>query len=264
MKDYGLVSIITPSYNCSRFIGETIESIQAQTYINWELLITDDCSSDNSREIISEYASKDPRIKLLKLDQNSGAGVARNNSIKEAKGKFIAFCDSDDRWYPEKLEKQLAFMEANDCVLSYTSYDVCDERGNICGYVECRKTLNKAKILQDNGIGCLSAIYNAEKIGKYFMPKIRKRQDWCLWISIIKDHKRAMGIKQPLALYRDRSGSISSNKIEMLKYNYRVYRDVQKYNPVVSFALLMGYFMPYYFFKKIKQKSDFKKRMKQK
>lgn len=264
MKDYGLVSIITPSYNCSQFIGETIESIQAQTYQNWELLITDDCSSDNSREVINDYVSRDSRIKLLKLDKNSGAGVARNNSIKEAKGRFIAFCDSDDRWYPEKLEKQLAFMEANDCVLSYSSYDVCDEEGRICGYVKCRKSLNKAKILQDNGIGCLSAIYNADKIGKYYMPKIRKRQDWCLWISIINDHKKALGIQEPLALYRDRSCSISSNKIEMLKYNYRVYREVLKYDPMSSFALLMGYFMPYYFYKKIKQKEDYKKRINQK
>lgn len=264
MQNFGLVSIITPSYNCSKFIGETIESIQSQTYQNWELLITDDCSSDMSCEVIEQYASKDQRIKLLRLTENSGAGVARNNSIKEAKGRFIAFCDSDDRWYPEKLEKQLAFMESNGCVLSYTSYDVCDEEGDICGFVKCRKYINRARILQDNGIGCLSAIYNAEATGKYFMPKIRKRQDWCLWINIISDHKQALGIMQPLALYRDRSKSISSNKIEMLKYNYRVYRDVLKYNPITSFTLLMGYFMPYYFYKKVKQKIDYKKRIKQK
>lgn len=261
MTDYGLVSIITASYNCAPFIGATIESILNQTYTKWELLITDDCSKDDSREVIQKYADKDPRIKLLRLKENSGAGVARNNSIKEAKGKFIAFCDSDDRWFPEKLEKQLKFMVDNNAVLTYSSYDVCDEDGSkIVGYVECRKSLNKAKILQDNGIGCLTAIYNADKIGKYYMPKIRKRQDWCLWISIINDHKKALGMQEPLALYRDRSGSISSNKIEMLKYNYRVYREVLKYNPLSSFALLMGYFMPYYFYKKVKQKSDFKKR----
>ena len=123
MTDYGLVSIITASFNCSAFIGETIESIQAQTYTNWELLITDDCSTDNSREVINSYADKDPRIRLLRLDKNSGAGIARNNSIREAKGRFIAFCDSDDRWKPEKLERQLAFMTENSYGLTYTSYD---------------------------------------------------------------------------------------------------------------------------------------------
>ena len=158
MKDYGLVSIVTPSYNCAAFIGETIDSILAQTYQNWELIITDDCSTDNSREIIEKYSSQDSRIKLLKLNENSGAGVARNNSIKSSQGRFIAFCDSDDRWYPQKLERQLSFMESKDCALSFTSYDVCNEDGKVCGYVECLPKLDKRKILRDNGIG-LSLIH---------------------------------------------------------------------------------------------------------
>lgn len=262
-KVRNLVSIITPSYNCSKFIGETIESIQAQTYQDWELLITDDCSTDNSREIISEYASKDPRIKLFKLDKNSGAGVARNNSIKEAKGRYIAFCDSDDRWYPVKLEKQLAFMGSKKCVLSYTSYDVCDENGSICGYVECLQNLNKRKILRDNGIGCLTAIYDAGKIGKHYMPSIRKRQDWCLWMSIIDNADIAYGLQSPLALYRLRQGSISSNKIAMLKYNFNVYHEVRGYNKLTSALLLGAYFLPYYFYKKFKQRKDYKNRLKE-
>lgn len=124
-EDYGLVSIITPSYNSSRFISQTIESILSQTYTNWELLITDDCSTDKTREIVKSYQRKDPRIKFFQLKENSGPGVARNHSIEMAKGRFIAFCDSDDRWYPEKLEKQLAFMAKKRCMLSYTSlYDL--------------------------------------------------------------------------------------------------------------------------------------------
>lgn len=260
MKNYGLVSIITPSYNCAEFVGETIESIQAQTYGNWELLITDDCSTDESCAVIQQYADADSRIRLLKLKKNSGAGVARNNSIKEAKGRYIAFCDSDDRWYPEKLEEQLRFMEENDCSLSYTSYDTCDEQGHIVGFVECLKYLNYPKILRDNGIGCLTAMYDTAKIGKHFMPSIRKRQDWCLWLDIIKHHGRARGLQKPLALYRVRKGSISSNKIEMLKYNFNVYHDVLGYSRPVSALILGGYFMPYYFYKKFKQKLDFKKR----
>lgn len=256
MKNYGLVSIVTPSFNCSRFIRETIEAIQAQTYNNWELLVTDDCSTDNSREIISEYALADSRIRLLCLDKNSGAGVARNNSIKAAKGRWIAFCDSDDRWLPRKLELQLEFMEQNGVALSYTDYYVCDEESVLCGYVKCLTRLSYAKILRDNGIGCLTAIYDAEKIGKHYMPIIRKRQDWCLWISIIKDCGEARGLQEPLALYRKRSGSISSNKVEMLRYNYRVYHQVLGYSAIISTFLLTFYFLPYYFYKKIKQRKD--------
>ncbi len=261
MKDYGLVSIITPSFNCADYIGETIESILSQTYQNWELLITDDFSTDNSSEIIQEYCDRDKRIKLMQLSQNSGAGVARNNSIREAQGCFIAFCDSDDRWYPEKLEKQLNFMGNTGTSLSYTSYDTCDENGNINGVVNCLPKLSYAKILRDNGIGCLTAMYDVEKIGKHFMPTIRKRQDWCLWIEIIKKCGTAYGLQEPLALYRVRHGSISSNKVEMLKCNFSVYHQILGYNKIASALILGGYFMPYYFYKKIKQKIDYKKRM---
>lgn len=254
-----MVSIITPSFNSSKFIGETIEAIQAQTYKNWELIITDDFSSDNSCEIIESYAAKDSRIKLIRLEKNSGAGVARNTSIQAAKGRYIAFCDSDDRWYPNKLERQLEFMKKKDCALTYSSYDVCDENDNIIGYVECLPNLNKSKIKRDNGIGCLTAIYDTEKVGKHYMPKLRKRQDWCLWIEIISSCKKAYGIQEPLAIYRDRSKSISSNKVEMLKYNYEVYHSFLKKNAVSSFSLLVFKFLPYYFYKKFKQKQDFKK-----
>lgn len=260
MQDYGLVSVITASYNCSEFIGETIEAIQAQSYGNWELLVTDDCSTDNSREIVKRYADKDPRIKLLCLDRNQGAGVARNNSVRVAKGRFIAFCDSDDRWTPDKLERQLRFMAENGYVLTYTSYDTCDESGRIIGFVECLPRINYATILRDNGIGCLTAIYDASLIGMHFMPEIRKRQDWCLWIDIIKKHGMAYGLQEPLALYRVRNSSISSNKIELLKHNYSVYHKILRFNSIISLSLLFGYFLPYYFYKKLKQRNDFKKK----
>lgn len=262
MRDYGMVSVITASYNCRDFIAQTIESILAQTYQNWELLITDDCSTDDSREIIQSYADKDARIRLLRLDSNSGAGVARNNSIREARGRFIAFCDSDDRWYPDKLERQLEYMDCNGYGLTYTSYDTCDESGRINGFVQCLSYLNRARILRDNGIGCLTAVLDVEKVGKHYMPSIRKRQDWALWIEVISKTGTAHGLQVPLALYRVRTGSISSNKVEMLRYNYNVYHEVLKYNRLVSAMILGGYFMPYYFYKKFKQKQDYKKRLK--
>lgn len=262
MQDYGLVSVITPSYNCAAHIGKTIESIQAQTYSNWELLITDDCSTDESCSIIEDYVRKDNRIKLFALDKNSGAGVARNNSIKKASGRFIAFCDSDDRWYPQKLEKQLSFMLEKDCALSYTSYDVTDETGKLTGFVRCLQHITYAQIIRDDGIGCLTAIYDAAKIGKFYMPDVRKRQDWCLWISIIKQTRHAYGLDESLALYLVRKGSISSNKLKLIKHNFNVYNLILGYNKIVSFLLLFGYFMPYYIYKKLKQKYDFRYRLK--
>lgn len=257
-----MVSVVTASYNCAEFIGETIEAIQAQSYGNWELLITDDCSTDETVEIIRRYAAADGRIRLLRLERNSGAGIARNNSIREAKGRFIAFCDSDDRWTPDKLERQLKFMTEGGYGLTYTSYDTCDESGVVNGYVECLPRLTYATILRDNGIGCLTAIYDREKIGVHLMPDIRKRQDWCLWLRIIRSIGEAHGLQEPLALYRVRSGSISRNKVEMLKWNYSVYHDVLGYNAVVAAMLLGGYFMPYYVYKKLKQRNDYKKRLK--
>lgn len=258
MVDYGLVSIITPSYNSASFIAETIESILAQTYTNWELLITDDCSTDNTSTIVSNYMQKDSRIKFFQLTNNSGAGVARNNSIKEANGRFLAFCDSDDCWYPHKLEKQLTFMVNNGYEFTCTSYDCYNEAGNKkIGSIKCKKKITYWTLLKDNSIGCLTSIYDTFHIGKIYMPIIRKRQDWGLWLSIIKKTKTVYGLQDTLAKYRIRENSISSNKIEMLKYNYSLYKDVEGFGSVSSFFLLTGYFLPYYFYKKIKQKIYF-------
>lgn len=251
MNDFGLVSIITPSYNCANFIEETIESIQAQTYQNWELLITDDCSTDASRDIIRKYADSDSRIKLLRLEKNSGAGVARNNSIKEAEGRFIAFCDSDDRWYPKKLEKQLEFMRSIGCVMSYTSYMTCNEAGEDIGIIICRRKETSRSIKRDDKVGCLTIIYDAERIGKIFMPDIRKRQDWAFKIKVLSICKVAYGMKEPLALYRLRTNSLSNNKTSLIKYNIAVYNRVLGWNPIKSYLYFGFVFLPCYFFKRI-------------
>ncbi len=249
-----LVSIIMPSYNAAKYISEAIESVITQTYTSWELLITDDRSSDNSRDIIKYYTETDSRVKLFCLKENSGAGVARNNSIKKAKGRFIAFLDSDDRWKPNKLEVQIKFMLDNGYELTYSSYDVCNQSGNIVSKVTCLKRLNYKTLIRDNGIGCLTAIYDSKNIGKVYMPTIRKRQDWGLWLSIIKKTKYAYGIKDEyLAIYRNSNG-LSSNKIKLLQANFKLYNEVEKFNKLISFILLAFYFLPYYFYKKFKQK----------
>lgn len=244
MTNFGLVSIITPSYNSSEYIAETIESIIAQTYKNWELLITDDCSSDSSREVIRSYAEKDSRIKLLSLSKNSGAGVARNNSIEAAKGKFIAFCDSDDRWYPEKLSKQLEFMASKDCAVSHTSYMVCDEKGKMNGIVVARNTENLRSMCRDDKMGFLTVIYDASKIGKVFMPLMRKRQDWALKLKVLKLCDLAYGMKEPLSIYRKHSDSISSNKRSLIKYNIAVYKEVLGWSNIRANLFFYFIFLP--------------------
>jgi glycosyltransferase involved in cell wall biosynthesis len=244
-----LVSIITPSYNSEEFISETINSIINQTYTNWELLITDDFSTDNTIEIVESYVKNDSRIKLFKLEKNSGAGIARNFSINKAQGRYIAFCDSDDQWKKNKLEFQLKFMKENNLVFSFTDYDIIDEQGVSKGHIKCPKILTYNKLLKNNYVGCLTVIYDTKTLGKLLMPKIRKRQDWVLWLSIMKKIKLTKGLSTSLSIYRDRIHSISSSKFDLLKYNWSVYHKELGFNKIVSFYYLI-IFIFHYFLKK--------------
>lgn len=254
MENYGLVSIITPSYNSANYIIDTIESIINQTYPYWELLITDDCSTDNSVEIIANYTVKDSRIKLLKTEKNSGAGVCRNKSIENAQGRFIAFCDSDDCWFSQKLEKQLKFMILKDCALSYSSYMIMNEVKTIMGISVCMSNIDYKSMKREDGIGCLTAIYDTEKVGKMYFPSIRKRQDWGLWLEILSKCKVAYGIKEPLAYYRVRRDSISSNKLALIKYNINIYRTVLGYSYLKAIWIFLAIYLPHNFFKKVRNK----------
>lgn len=251
MEILDLVSIITPSYNCSEFIERTIGSVQKQTYTNWEMLITDDCSTDKSVEIIKQIAANDPRIKLFLLDKNSGAGVARNKSIEHAQGKYIAFLDSDDMWMPDKLEKQIAFMEEKQCALSYTSMINIDENDNELGIEVAPKkhTFNQNK--RDDKVGFSTAIYNQEMVGKIFMPTIRKRQDWGLVLSVLKICKVAYGLKQPLAYYRMGHESLSKNKLALVKYNIAAYQTVLGWSSLRAYLFFFFIYLPSYLLKKI-------------
>jgi len=242
-----LVSIITPSYNSAKFIGETIESVLAQSYKSWEMIIVDDVSTDDSVEIISKYINKDRRIKLIQLSKNSGAAVARNTSIENASGRFLAFLDSDDLWKPAKLEEQISFMLENDVLLSYSSYELMDEDGNLLEIIkDPDEKLNYADLLKENQIGCLTAIYDQEKLGKCYMPLIRKRQDYGLWLSILKKIPYAVKTPSNLAIYRVRKNSISSNKVELLKYNYELFHIHEKLS-----ILKASYYVAWNIYRKI-------------
>ncbi|HJE03301.1 MAG TPA: glycosyltransferase family 2 protein [Aliarcobacter thereius] len=236
-----LISIITPSYNSERYISDTLESVLAQTYQNWEMIIVDDVSPDNSNEIIEEYCKKDSRIKFIKLEQNSGAAVARNRAIEEAKGRYIAFLDTDDMWKPEKLEKQIDFMQKNNYAFTYTAYEKVDENGEVFGTMGVPSKVSYNDLLKTCVIGCLTVIYDAEKLDKVYMPLIRKRQDFGLWLKILKKVDFAYGINESLAFYTVRDDSISANKKSAAYFTWKLYRDIEKLN-----LLKAGYYFSHY------------------
>lgn len=222
------VSIITPSFNSEKFIDKTINSVLSQTYINWELLIIDDCSTDDSISLIQSYISKDSRIKLISLAQNSGAAIARNTGIKHAQGRFIAFLDSDDSWHERKLERQVCFMLRNGYALTYTAYHKVNEFGETIGNMYIPNKVNYHQLLKTCIIGCLTAMYDVQKLGKVEFPLIRKRQDFALWLKILKQEPFAYGLQDDLASYTVRSDSISANKLKAARYNWYLYRHIEQ------------------------------------
>lgn len=219
-----LVSIIMPSYNSELTIEDSINSIVNQNYSNWELIVTDDCSSDNTLSILDICARKDRRIKVFKNVKNLGAGIARNKSIEMANGKYIAFLDSDDVWNCDKLNKQITFMEEKECFFTFSSYQKFSSSGD-GSIVIAPSTVTYNQLLYGNVIGCLTAVYNAEALGKRKMPSIRKRQDMGLWLDLLKDCGTAYGLPDVLAKYRTDVG-MTKNKINAAKYQWVFYREV--------------------------------------
>ena len=253
MEKQDLVSIIMPTYNSSLFIEKTLEAIVAQTYLNWELLITDDCSIDDTVFIIRKYANKDLRIKLFVLSENSGPAIARNESIKQAQGKYIAFCDSDDLWGETKLKQQIDFMKINNYSFTHTDLLYCSYDGQIRGYRKCTRHVSYNDLLIRSEKVCSSVIYDAESLGKFYMPLIRKRQDWALWLQIIKKSKLAHCLHEPLLVYRMTPNSVSSKKIDLVKYNWQVYREIEGFSLFKSFFLFSFCYMPFYLLQKMKK-----------
>jgi len=246
-----LVSIITPCYNSSKYIAQMMDSVLAQTYPNWELLITDDCSTDNSREIVQSYCEKDPRIKLFILENNSGAGVARNKSIEEAKGRYIAFLDSDDLWRPEKLEKQLEFMQKNNYKFVTCQTLVIEEDGSLSGFSRRLPKVSSWLEKYINFIGTSAVVYDTKEIGKFHMKPIRRRQDWILWQDILKVTKHAYCLMEPLSIYRNAAGSLSSNKFKLFNYHVTLYKEYWGHSTLYSYFLCYCVSMPLFALKKI-------------
>lgn len=243
----GLVSIIMPSYNTALYIEETIQSVLNQTYPNWELIIVDDCSTDNTDEVLEKI--KDPRIHYLKNEKNSGAAVSRNKALRKAKGQWIAFLDSDDLWMPNKLEKQIRFMEENGYAFSYTNYEEIDVNGNKTGVtVTGPQKITKTGMFNYCWPGCLTVMYNAEKVGLIQIEDIKKNNDYAMWLKVCKKVNCYL-LDEYLAQYRKgRSGSISTHSIKiMIGWHYRLYHEAEKLTKLSSFVntgrnLLFGFY----------------------
>lgn len=224
-----LVSIIMPCYNAERYIAQSIESVLAQTYQNWELLITDDGSTDKSVEIITKYCAKDDRITVLVPDEHQGIARTRNLSISLAKGRFVAFLDSDDIWKSDKLEKQVNFMLENNVAFTYSSYEIIDVQGKLKKkIVKDAGVMSYKKYLRNTIICCGTVVVDREKTGHFATPIIKTSEDMSLWLSIMKRGFDAYPVPGPLHRYRDTPGSASSNKFKAACDVWRVYRKIEK------------------------------------
>jgi len=235
-----LVSIITPVFNSEKYISETINSVINQTYTNWEMILVDDASTDISVEIIKTYQLKDKRIKLYQLEKNSGAGVARNFAIEKAQGRYIAFLDADDLWKSNKLRTQISFLEQHKLPMTFSFYETIDENGNSLNTeIQTPSDLKYWQLHFCNFIGNLTTIYDTKQLGKIPISSIRKRQDWILWLTILKKIKHAKPVQQSLAFYRKRDNSISASKTTLLQYNYKVYKEYYRYSTVTALFCMM-------------------------
>ena len=244
------VSVITPLYNSEKYIAEAIDSVLLQSYTDFEMIIIDDCSQDNSVNIVNSY--NDKRIQLICLKENNGAGVARNKGIDLAKGRYIAFLDSDDQWLPNKLEKQINFMRAKNVPFCFSSFYLMDDNGQgLNKYREALPQVDYDKMLHNNYIGCLTAIYDTESLGKIFMTEHKKRQDWGLWLKILSKTKWAESIQEPLASYRLRNESLSHHKWNLIRHNYLFYREQVGFSMLGSITRMIS-FLFYYFQYKLK------------
>lgn len=221
------VTVITPAFNSEATIGATLDSVRAQSFTDWECLVVDDGSADDTAELVRAAAQADSRIRLLDNVHGKGPAGARNTGIEAGQGRYIAFLDSDDLWLPHKLDAQLAFMQTTGAALSFTSYELfsSDERRPSRIRV-APAAVDFDQLLDRNHIGCLTAMYDTAQVGKLTMPNLRMRQDWGLWLRIVKASGRpALGMNEVTARLRLRRGSLSRNKLVAVWYNYRLLRD---------------------------------------
>ena len=230
-----LVSIIMPSYNTGRFIKETVLSVFSQSYTNWELLIVDDCSTDNTDEVLKEFLS-DERVHYFKNETNSGAAVSRNKALREAKGRWIAFLDSDDLWTSDKLAKQVAFMKNNKYAFSYTNYSEINENSEELGkIITGPNNITKLGMYRYCWPGCLTVMYDANQVGLIQIADIKKNNDYAMWLKVCKKASCYL-LDENLAKYRKRSGSISNHSYKtLIKWHYKLFFEAEQKCSIMAY-----------------------------
>ena len=232
----GLVSIIMPTYNCAPFIEAAVQSVLAQTYPSWELLIVDDCSTDNTKEILAPYLAQHPNIHYSCLAKNSGPAAARSQALKQAQGDYIAFLDSDDLWAPDKLSRQLAFMREKHIAFSATGYEPIREDGSGTGIalIPPAQTDYNKMLRLSCPVGNLTIIYDRRVVGDMQVPPIKKRNDFALWLQVLHKTPVCYGLPDVLAKYRLRANSVSRNKLKLLPHHWHLYRHIEKLSVLKS------------------------------
>lgn len=238
------VSIVTAVFNAENFIGDTYRSIEAQTFTDWEWVVTNDCSTDSTEKILLDIAGKDKRVKIFKNLTNQGAGYSRNRSISESQGKFIAFIDSDDLWEKDKLSRQIDFMEANNVLISFTPYRVISEDrvflGKVVDLYSPKKITYQDLLAKKATFGCSTVIIDQTKIS-FSMPLLRTGQDYVTWLSILKRGNIALKFEETLTSYRIVANSISRNKFKKAIRQWQIYRSIEKLNFHTSVYYFINY-----------------------
>jgi len=228
LYDNELVSVIIPVYNAEKFISKTIESVLNQTYKNIEIVIVDDCSKDNSRKIIDQYTANYKNIVYHLQEKNCGAAVARNTALKIAKGRYVAFLDSDDLWYPKKLEKQLKLMKQKNAAICYTAIEMIDEDGNLIkGKRNVKEKINYNFLLKNTMIATSTVVVDRNIIGDFQMPNIRSGQDYATWLQLMRNGTDAFGINDVLVKYRKCNNSLSANKLKSVKQVWKIQTEIE-------------------------------------
>ncbi len=239
-----LVSVITPVYNCEQYLNLTIESVLCQTYTNWEMILVDDCSPDNSAEIIRSYQQKDDRIRYVRLSENGGAAIARNKALEVSRGRYIAYLDADDIWLPEKLEKQIDFMTKNDVAFTCCDYEKIESDGTrLNKIIHMPKTMTYNQYLRNTIIQTVGVITDTEKFDRklLIMPNVRRGQDAATWLQLLRNGVTFTGQNEVLAQYRRVPNSLSANKFSAMKRTWYLYRGVEKLSLPKSVFCMMGW-----------------------
>ena len=249
MKEKPLVSVVMPAYNAARYIESAVQSVIAQTYPNWELLIVNDASRDDTLALARSLADQEQRIRVFDQPKNAGVAAARNKALEHTQGRYIAFLDSDDLWEPEKLSRQVEFMEREAVTVCYSQYLRIDENGEALGRVIPPQKVGYQEMLKSNFIGNLTGIYNCEILGKERFSDF-KHEDYVAWLALVRKAGAAHGIEEILAKYRVYSGSTSSNKLRTIGWQWRIYRQTQSLG-VIRSAILMVWYAIYAVIKRI-------------